>query len=299
MPKAEPRILVTAASGQLGALVVAELLKTVPPDRLVATSRRVEALAPLAARGVTVRAADYGKPEILDAALAGCDRVLLISSSELGRRVEQHRNVIDAAKRAGVSLLAYTSVLRADTSPLSVADEHRPTEAAIRASGLPHVLLRNGWYTENYTAGIATALAHNAVLGSAGDGRISSAARADYAAAAAAVLTASQDQAGKTYELAGDDSYTLTEFAAELARQSGKPVSFKNLPEADYKAVLVGAGLPDAIAHLIAQSSACTAKGALHDESHALSRLIGRKTTSMKETVASALQGLLAGAEAR
>ncbi|MEE7547495.1 NAD(P)H-binding protein, partial [Xanthomonas sp. Kuri4-1] len=177
MSSSSPRILVTGASGQLGALVVEALLARLPADRIVAAARHPQALDALAARGVTVRRIDYGQPDTLDAALQGVDRVLLVSSSEVGQRTAQHRNVIEAARRAGVSLLAYTSVLHADTSALLLATEHRATEALLRDAGVPYVLLRNGWYTENYTAALASALQHGAVLGSAGDGRIASATR--------------------------------------------------------------------------------------------------------------------------
>ncbi|OYU89338.1 MAG: NAD(P)-dependent oxidoreductase [Bradyrhizobiaceae bacterium PARB1] len=282
------RILVTAAGGQLGRLTIDALLRQVPASQIVAGLRDPAKGADLAAKGVTVVAADYSKPETLDAALKGIDRVLLISSNELGQRVAQHRNVIDAAKRAGVKLLAYTSVLRADTSKLSVAKEHLPTEELIRASGVPFVLLRNGWYTENYTASIPAALAHGALISSAKDGRIASASRADYAAAAAAVL-AGEDHAGKVYELAGDEAYTLEQFAAELTKQSGKAVAYVRLPEADFKAALLGAGLPEELAELIATSDTAAADGALFDDSHTLSKLIGRKTTSFAETIREAL----------
>src|SRR5882757_1727829 len=254
MSNSQPRILVTGASGQLGRLVIDKLLETTPATQIAAIVRNGKAAANLSAREVVVRVAEYSKPETLDAALAGIDRLLLISSSEIGQRVTQHRNVIAAAKRAGVKLVAYTSVLRADASPLGLAEEHRQTEAALRASGIPSVLLRNGWYTENYAASIPAALAHGALLGSAGEGRIASASRADYAAAAATVLTASENQAGRVYELAGDTVYTLSQFAAEVTRQSGKAVVYKNLPEADFKAALTGAGLPEGLAALLADS---------------------------------------------
>ncbi|MES1150771.1 MAG: NAD(P)H-binding protein, partial [Dongia sp.] len=179
MSQSNPKILVTAASGQLGRLVLAELLKSVPADRIVAGARNPDSLKAFAARGVTVRAVDYTKPATLDAALAGIDRVLLISSNSVGARAVEHQNAIDAAKRAGVSLLAYTSILRCDTTPILIGDEHKATEAALKKSGVPHVLLRNGWYTENYTGAIQAVLAHNAVVGSSGNGKISGAARAD------------------------------------------------------------------------------------------------------------------------
>lgn len=280
-------IAITGASGQLGRLVIHELLRKVPASRVVALARKPETVQDL---GVEVRLADYERPDTLAAALVGVEKLLLISSNEMGRRAPQHRAVIDAARAAGVKLLAYTSVLHADRSPLGLAPEHAATEAHLKASGIPHVILRNGWYTENYTASIPSALAHGALLGSAGEGRIASAARADYAAAAAAVLVL-DGQAGKTYELAGDTSYTLADLAAEIARQSGQPVIYKDLPEAEFKAVLAGAGLPEGLAALLSDSDAGAAKGALQDEGRQLSRLIGRATTPLAESVAAALKG--------
>lgn len=191
-------IVVTGATGQLGQLVVQSLLETVPAGQIVAAVRNPPKAADLAAKGVVVRKADYEDPTTLEAAFAGADKVLLISSSELGKRAAQHKAAIAAAVHAKVKLLVYTSVLHADTSPLGLAKEHLETELAIKASGLPYVLLRNGWYTENYTASVPAALAHGAVMGCAKDGRVSSAARADYAVAAAKVLT-SADHANKTY----------------------------------------------------------------------------------------------------
>lgn len=282
-------IAVTGATGQLGRLVIADLLNIAPAARITGLVRNAAAAKDLADRGVEVRTADYNDPASLAAALAGVDKVLLISSNEIGRRAQQHRNVIDAAKAAGVKLLAYTSILHADASPLALAAEHRETEALIRASGVPFVLLRNGWYTENYTGNVGAAVQHGAVLGAAADGRISSAARADYAAAAAAVLASRQSQAGKVYELAGDSAFTLAEYAAEIARQSGKPVVYNDLGEAGYKAALQGIGLPEVFADLYAESDAKAAKGALYDESRQLSALIGRPTTPLAQSVAAAL----------
>lgn len=279
---------VTGATGALGRLVIADLLTRVPAGKIVAAVRTPAKAADLAALGVAVRTADYDKPETLAGAFAGVDRLLLISGSEIGRRVPQHKAAIEAATQAGVKLIAYTSVLKADTSSLSLAGEHRETEALLKASGVPYVLLRNGWYTENYAASIAPALQHGAFIGSAGEGRIASAARQDYAAAAATVLT-SGDPAGQVYELAGDTAYTLAEFAAELSRQAGKVVPYVNLSEADYKAALLGAGLPEPLAALLAQSDASAAGGALFDDGHALSRLIGRPTTPLKDVIAAAL----------
>lgn len=285
--KGNTMIVITGANGQLGQLVVADLLKTVPATSLVAAVRDPAKAANLAALGVQVRQADYNDPATLDAAFAGAARVLLISSSEVGQRVEQHRNAIDAAKRASVGLLAYTSVLHADTSPLALAAEHRATEALLRESGLPFSILRNGWYVENHTGGVGTALAHGALLGGAQDGRISAATRADYAAAASAVLQSAAPEA--VYELAGDRSFSLAELAAELSRQAGKDVPYQDLPEAGYKAALLEAGLPGWLAGLLSDSDAAVAKGALEDNSGTLSRLIGRPTTSLADAVRAAL----------
>jgi NAD(P)H dehydrogenase (quinone) len=283
-------IVVTGASGQLGRLVIDRLLQKVPAPEIVAAVRSPEKAADLAAKGVQVRQADYAQPATLEAAFAGAKKILLISSSEVGQRVAQHQAVIDAAKRAGVELLVYTSVLHADTSLLGLAEEHRQTEVALAASGVPGAVLRNGWYHENYTAGIAGDLSHGAHFGSAGDGRISSAARADYADAAVAVLTSSDDQVGRVYELAGDASYSLAEFAAEVSRQSGKPLVYTDLPEAAYKAALLQASLPGFVAELLANSDAAAAKGALFDDGRQLSKLIGRATTPLAASVAAALQ---------
>ena len=282
-------IVVTGASGQLGRLVIQSLLKTVPAAGIVAAVRQPAAVAALAALGVQVRQADYAQPATLDAAFQGATKVLLISSSALGERVAQHGNVIDAARRAGVALLAYTSLLHADTSPLGLAAEHTATEALLRASGVPHVLLRNGWYTENYLASLPAVLQHGAVIGSAGEGRIASAARADYANAAAAVLTR-DDQAGLVHELAGDTSYTLAEFAAEVGRQTGRAIPYVNLPEADYRGALLGAGLPEPLAQLLADSDMGASKGGLFDDGHRLSALIGRPTTALPAMVEAALR---------
>lgn len=285
-----PRLFVTGAAGQLGHLVIDALLQIVPPARIVAGVRNPNAPAAQALRdrGVEVRTADYARPETL--AFEGIDRLLLISSNAPAARVLQHRNVIAAAAKAGVRLIAYTSVLHAATSPLGLAEEHRQTEAVLAGAGVPFVLLRNGWYTENYAAAIPGALAHGALLGSAGDGRIASAARADYAAAAAVVLTSDADQGGRIYELAGDEAYSLTAFAAEIARQSGTPVAYRNLPEADYKAALLGAGLPEDLAGLLADSDTGAAGGALFDGDRQLSRLIGRPTVPFATTIAAALK---------
>jgi NAD(P)H dehydrogenase (quinone) len=281
-------IIVTAASGQLGRLVIAELLKRVPAERIVAAVRDPAKVADLADQGVLVRHADYTDPASLDKAFEGATKVLLISSNDLGNREAQHRNVIDAAARAKVGLLAYTSVLHADRSTLSLAAEHRATEEAVRASGLPYTLLRNGWYVENYTVSLGGAVAHGALAGGAGEGRISAAARADYAAAAAAVL-ASEGAVEQIYELAGDTAFTLAELAAEVSRQSGKIIPFHNLPQKEYGELLVNVGLPAPLAELIADSDAQAAKGALFDDSRTLSKLIGRPTIALADAVKAVL----------
>lgn len=286
--------LITGASGQLGRKVVDALLRRMPAERIAVLVRDAGAGAAFAERGVAVRVGDYERVETLDAAMVGVGAVLLISSNALGRRALQHRNTIEAARRADVSLLAYTSLLHADTTPLGLAEEHRATEADIRASGIPFALLRNGWYTENYTAGIPAALAHGAVIGCAREGRISSASRDDYAEAAAAVLAGGAGPAGRTYELAGDDSYTLSDFAAAIAKSSGQAVAYANLSEADHEAALRGAGLPESLAHLLADSDAGAARGALFDDGRQLSALIGRPTTPMAATVAREVAGLRA-----
>ncbi|MCW5773206.1 MAG: SDR family oxidoreductase [Rhodospirillaceae bacterium] len=283
-------IAVTGATGQLGRLVVAALLNKRLAAPLVAVVRDPAKAGDLAGKGVLTRQADYEQPKGLQEAFAGVEKLLLISGSELGRRAVQHAAVIDAARRAGVALIAYTSVLHADRSTLGLAEEHRQTEADLRQSGVPHVLLRNGWYSENYTAAIPQALAHGAVFGSAGQGRIASASRSDFADAAAAILASVEDQAGRIYELAGDDAYTLEEFAAELSRQAGVPIRYQDIPEADYRNALIGAGLPQALAAMIAQSDAAARDGALFDAGRQLSKLIGRPTTPLKAAIAAALK---------
>ena len=286
-----PLIAVTGASGQLGRLAIQFLLSRHPAARIVAIARDPAKIADLAEAGVQVRQGDYDRPDTLDAALAGVERLLLVSSSEIGKRAPQHQAVIDAAIRAGVSLVAYTSLLHADTSPLGLAVEHVQTEQALQASGLPHALLRNGWYAENYTAGIAGALQHGVVLGSAGDGRLSLAARADYAEAAAIIMAGDATQAGKVYELAGDHAITLTDFAALVARKTGIPIAYQDLPQQDYRDALLSAGLPGFVADLLSDSDAGAAKGGLFDDSGTLGRLIGRATTPIEDVIASALAG--------
>lgn len=285
-----PRYAVTGASGQLGRLVVAALVARVGASAVAAIVRDPAKATGLFPEGVTIRSGDYEKLQELAAAFAGIERVLLISSNAIGQRLAQHRNAIAAARRAGVARIAYTSVLRADVSPLGLAEEHRQTESALAESGLPYSLLRNGWYTENYTASIPPALAHGAFIGSAGNGRIASAARIDYAEAAAVALV-SDEGPRVVHELAGDSSYSLAEFAAELSLRAGKTIPYVDMPEAQYRAALLGAGLPEGLAALIADSDAAAATGALDDDSHTLSGLIGRPTTPFATTIADTLRG--------
>ncbi|MEI2265909.1 SDR family oxidoreductase [Erwinia sp. CGal63] len=277
-------IAVTGATGQLGRLVIDALRKRVSAEEIVAVVRSPEKAADLAALGVQVRQGDYNQPQTLAGAFRGVEKVLLISSSEIGQREAQHKAAIDAAKTAGVKLLAYTSLLHADSSPMGLGDEHRATEQALIASGLSWLILRNGWYSENYAASIAPALAHGVFIGAAGEGKIASASRQDYAEAAAVVLTGETD-ANKVYELAGDTAYTLAQFTAEIAKASGKEVNYLNLPQADFAAALKSAGLPEALAEMLADSDAGAAKGALYDDSRTLSKLIGRATTPWQEVV--------------
>ncbi|UDJ81974.1 SDR family oxidoreductase [Kosakonia oryzae] len=277
-------IALTGATGQLGQFVVEELLKTVAAKQIVAIVRNPAKAEALSKQGVLVRKADYGDQAALTQALAGVDKLLLISSSEVGQRAAQHRNVINAAKAAGVKFIAYTSLLHADKSPLGLHVEHVETEKMLAESGIPYALLRNGWYSENYLASAPAALAHGVFIGAAGDGKIASATRADYAAAAARVIS-EEGHAGKVYELAGDNGWTLSELAALLSKASGKNIVYQNLSEADFAAALKGAGLPDVFANLLADSDAGAAKGGLFDDSKTLSKLIGRPTTPIADSV--------------
>ncbi len=277
-------IAITGATGQLGHYVIESLMKTVPASQIVAIVRNPAKAQALAAQGITVRQADYGDEAALTSALQGVEKLLLISSSEVGQRAPQHRNVINAAKAAGVKFIAYTSLLHADTSPLDLADEHIETEKMLADSGIVYTLLRNGWYSENYLASALAALEHGVFIGAAGDGKIASATRADYAAAAARVISEAGHE-GKVYELAGDSAWTLTQLAAELTKQSGKQVTYQNLSEADFAAALKSVGLPDGLADMLADSDVGASKGGLFDDSKTLSKLIGRPTTTLAESV--------------
>lgn len=281
------KFAITGATGQLGTLIVEQLKAKVPAGDIVAMVRTPAKAASL---GVEARPFDYNQPATLGSALHGVDALLIVSSNEIGKRAAQHAAVIAAAKEAGVKWVLYTSLLHADTSAItSLSGEHLQTERDLKNAGLPYTILRNGWYTENYTASIPGAVKGGAFLGCAGDGKISSAPRADYAAAAVAVLTTTGHE-GKTYELAGDTAYTLTDLAAEISRQTGKTIPYKNLSEAEYAKVLEGFGLAAPMAAAIANFDTGAAKGSLFDVGGQLSRLLGRATTSLSAVVAAALK---------
>ncbi|WP_405664954.1 SDR family oxidoreductase [Streptomyces sp. NBC_01166] len=281
-------IVVTGATGALGRLVVERLLDTVPAHQVVAVVRDKEKAAPLAARGVELRIADYDRPETLAGAFRAGDRVLFVSGSEPGRRIPQHAAVIDAAKEAGVAQLAYTGVLGGPEADFLLAEEHKATEQLILDSGLPYTFLRNGWYTENYTANLAPVLEHGAVVANAGDGRVASATRADYADAAAAVLTG-EGHLGAAYELSGDVAWSLAEYADVVAAAAGKEIVYKNVPAPVHQEILVGAGLPEPFAAILVDVDEAIARGLLAGTSGDLARLIGRPTTPLAETVAAAV----------
>ena len=279
-------IAITGATGQLGRLVIEKLIQMGLQQEIVALARSPEKAASL---GVAVRQADYDHPATLTKALAGVDVLLLISSNEMDQRAVQHRNVIAAAQAQGVGRIVYTSLLHADHSVMNIADDHRDTESVLRASGLTYTILRNGWYTENYTGNIGSALEHGVLVGSAGNGRISSATRADYAEAAAKVI-AQEGFDEEVLELAGDESWTLSDLAAEVSHQTGRNIPYRDLPEADYAAVLEQAGLPQPFAQTIAHWDVQVANdGILFDDQQRLSALLGRPTTSLADAVKAAL----------
>lgn len=282
-------IVVTGSTGHLGRHVVEQLLEKVPAEQITAVVRDEAKAADFAARGVRIAVADYNTPETFDGLFAAGDKVLLISGNEFDKgRVQQHQVVIDAAKAAGVALLAYTSAPGSLTAAL--ADDHRATEAALLASGLPRTLLRNGWYHENYTENLAPVLEHGAVVAAAGEGRVSSASRADFAAAAVAVLTG-EGHENQTYELGGDEAWSFAEYAAELSKQTGKEITYNNVPGDVMKGILTGAGLPEPFAEILVGVDASIAQGELVVSTGDLSRLAGRPTTPLADAVTAALKG--------
>lgn len=279
-------LVVTGATGQLGRLVVASLLsKGVAADRIVALGRDDERLAELAALGLTTRKVDYSDARAVADAIVDAERVLLISGNEVGQRLSQHQNVIDAAKTVGVDLLAYTSVAHADTSGIMLAEEHRATEEAIVASGLPHAFLRNSWYIENYTSQLATYLEHGTILGAAGDGQVSAATRADFAEAAAAVLLTEQPKA--VYELGGA-GVSMTDIAETVSDVTGVEVSYTNVPGDELIKVLVNAGVPEQYAAILADADRGLGRGELYVEPTDLEDLLGRPATSLADGLRSA-----------
>lgn len=276
---------ITGATGQLGRLVVEKLKQRVDNDSLVALVRSPEKADDL---GIEAKTFDYTKPESLVEGLKGIDHLLLISGNEVGQRKTQHENVIEAAKKANIKWIVYTSLLHADTSSLSLAKEHAETEELLKKSGIPYTILRNGWYTENYTGSVQGSVQAGAFVGSAGEGKISSAAREDYAEAAAVVLSG-EGHVGKVYELAGDEAYTLKELAAEVSKQVGKEIPYNNLPETEYAGVLSSMGVPEGFAQAIAQWDTGASRNDLYNDQKVLSNLIGRPTTPLTAAVKRAL----------
>lgn len=279
------KIGVTAATGQLGRKVIENLKQTVAADQIVALVRNPEKAQDF---GVEVRALDYNKPEQIENSLKGIDRLLLISSNEFGKRYDQHKNVIDSAKKAGVQSLAYTSVLRADVSKLALAPDHKQTEEYLKSSGLNYTFLRNGWYIENYTANIDSALETGAVYGSAGNGKISAASRNDFARAAVKVLT-TDGHNNKIYELGGN-AFSLSTYAETIAKESGKDIKYVNLPEEDFSKALESAGLPTPMAQLFASIDTEISKGELETDSKDLTNLIGNELDSLDDEIKIALK---------
>lgn len=285
-------IVVTGATGKLGRRVVDELLQRVAAGSITAVVRSREKAADLSARGVRVHVADYDRPPTLNGAFRAGDSALLISSNSSGEQhTAQHAAVIEAAGTAGVRLLAYTSVLAAPASTYSIGRDHRRTERLLVGSGLPYVLLRNGWYNENYTGHLASVLRHGHVFGCAGDGRVAVAARADYAAAAAVVLT-EPGHAGEIYELSGDRAVGLAELAAEISRQSGREISYPRLSGPEYRAFMVEEGVAASDADQLVEADEAIARGELAHTSGDLRRLIGRPTTPIAVSIANALAAL-------
>jgi len=282
------KIAITGATGQLGNLVIEQLLQLTAAQNIVALVRNVDKAEHFKAKGIELREFDYDRPETLVPALLGIDKLLLISANEVGRRTPQHKAVIDAAKVAGVPYLAYTSLLRADTSPLGLALEHRETEKLIQDSGLRYTFLRNNWYSENYLAGVAHTIEIGTLFGAAQDGQISSASRIDYAEAAAKVLTSTGHE-NKTYELAGSESFNLSKLATLIGQAASKDIIYQNLSAEEYTQGLTQAGLPAGLVEVIVDADIQTIQGAMYSDSQDLEQLIGRKTTSIQDAIKAAL----------
>lgn len=282
------KIAITGATGQLGNLVIEQLLQLTAAQNIFALVRNVDKAEHFKAKGIELREFDYDRPETLVPALLGIDKLLLISANEVGRRTPQHKAVIDAAKVAGVPYLAYTSLLRADTSPLGLALEHRETEKLIQDSGLRYTFLRNNWYSENYLAGVAHTIEIGTLFGAAQDGQISSASRIDYAEAAAKVLTSTGHE-NKTYELAGSESFNLSKLATLIGQAASKDIIYQNLSAEEYTQGLTQAGLPAGLVEVIVDADIQTIQGAMYSDSQDLEQLIGRKTTSIQDAIKAAL----------
>lgn len=282
-------IAVTGANGKLGQLVIRELLRVIPSHQIVAAVRSPEKAEDLRALGVQLREADYDRPDTLEVAFKGVDKLLLISAVQPGERFRQHKAVIDMAKRSGVKLIAYTSMLRTDTSRMILANEHKETEEYLKNSGLEFIMLRNGWYLENHTEALSSSIEHGVIIGSAGEGRFASASRADLAAAASIVLT-QPGHVKKIYELAGDHSYSMYELAEEVSKQAGRPIAYNNLTPAEYETQLLSFGVPKMIVDVIIDADARSSSGELDSTSRDLSKLLGKNTTPLSEVIKVALE---------
>ena len=282
------KIAITGATGQLGNLIIEQLLQLTAAQNIVALVRNVDKAEHFKTQGIELREFDYDRPETLVPALLGIDKLLLISANEIGRRTPQHQAVINAAKVAGVPYLAYTSLLRADTSPLGLAQEHRETEKLIQDSGITYTFLRNNWYSENYLAGVAHTIEIGTLFGAAQDGRISSASRIDYAEAAAKVLTSTGHE-NKTYELAGSESFSLSDLATFIGQAVNKDIIYQNLSAEEYTQGLTQAGLPAGLVDVIVDADIQTIQGAMYSASKDLEQLIGHKTTSIQDAIKAAL----------
>jgi len=285
------KVAVTGSTGQLGQIVVEKLKKKLPQENLVAMARSAEKAAGL---GVPTRIADYEQPEAILQALTGIDTLILISASDFNKRADHHHNIVEAARKADIKWIIYTSLIHADTSTIGLAAQHRTTEAEIKNSGIPFTILRNGWYTENYVGSIQAAVNTGSIIGSSGNGKISSASREDYADAIVSVLTAS-DQDGKTYELAGDESWTLSDLASEISKQTGKDITYVDMPEEQYASALTNYGFPEFLANAFAEWDARAAEGELFDDNRELSQLIKRPTTPFSVVVTQTIEALRAG----
>ncbi len=282
------KIAITGATGQLGQLVVNGLLEKGTSIKVIAVVRDEKKALPLAKHGAEIRVAGYGDPAALKAAFSGVDKLLLISSSELGQRIEQHKNVINAAKAAGVKHIVYTSAPRATTTTLIVAPEHKATEENILQSGMEYTILRNNWYTENYKNIVETARKTGAIVAAVGAGRVASATRVDFAAGAVAVLLGTGHE-GKIYELGGDYAWDYNELAETIGEIIEKPVAYKSVDAGTLIGILKGAGLEEGIAGFIAALDGNFAEGALSEVTGELSKLIGRPTTSLRKGLMDAI----------